>query len=377
MDSLKVLHVLRAPVGGLFRHVTDLAREQIARGYRVGLVADSTTGGPRADDVFRELKPRLALGLTRIPMPRHAGIGDVAAIRHVRRRASETGADIVHGHGAKGGVYARLVSEKTAVRAYTPHGGTLVFGNDTLLGKFYFSAERLLMHRGDLFLFESQFSADTFRREIGEPGGVVRVVHNGVSPAEFAPLPPAADARDVVFLGELRTLKGVDVLIEAIGLLRRRGRTVTAALIGDGPDRDLFKTKIERLDLAPAVTLLPPMPARKALTLGRVMVVPSRAESFPYVVLEAAAAAKPLIATQVGGIPEIFGPYSDMLIRAGDAGALADSIAAALNDIPAAESRAETLQQRVGSLFTVNAMVDGVLFAYREALESRIALSTS
>jgi glycosyltransferase involved in cell wall biosynthesis len=377
MDSLKILHVLRAPVGGLFRHVIDLAREQIARGHHVGLVADSTTGGTRAEDIFRDLTPRLALGLTRVPMPRHAGLGDLSAVRHVRRRAAETGADIVHGHGAKGGVYARLLPAMRAVRAYSPHGGTLVFGDDTLIGKFYFFAERLLMKRGDLFLFESQFSADTFRCAIGEPKGVVRVVHNGVSPDEFEPVPPAADARDIVFLGELRMLKGVDVLLEALALLRERGRTATAVLIGDGPDRDVFKAAIDRLGLAPAATLLPPMAARKALTLGRVMVVPSRAESFPYVVLEAAAAAKPLVATAVGGIPEIFGPQSDLLIRADDAGALADSIIAALNDIPTAKSRAEMLQRRIGNLFTVNAMVDGVLSAYRHALGNRAPLSTS
>ncbi|HET7848366.1 MAG TPA: glycosyltransferase, partial [Pseudolabrys sp.] len=171
--------------------------------------------------------------------------------------------------------------------------------------------------------------------------------------------------------GKLRVLKGIDVLLEALALLRQKGRTVTAVLIGDGPDRDVFTAAIDRLRLGPAVTLLPPMTARKALTLGRVMVVPSRAESFPYVVLEAAAAGKPLVATRVGGIPEILGPQSDLLVRAGDAGALADSVGAALNDIPAAASRAETLQRRVGSLFTVNAMVDGALAAYREALERR------
>ncbi|MGE5536928.1 MAG: glycosyltransferase family 1 protein, partial [Acidobacteriota bacterium] len=86
MDGLKVLHVLRAPVGGLFRHVTDLARAQIARGFRVGIIADSTTGGARADEVFRDLQPRLDLGLMRIPMPRHPGLSDAGAALRVRRR---------------------------------------------------------------------------------------------------------------------------------------------------------------------------------------------------------------------------------------------------------------------------------------------------
>jgi glycosyltransferase involved in cell wall biosynthesis len=377
MDGLKVLHVLRAPVGGLFRHVTDLARAQIARGFRVGIIADSTTGGARADEVFRDLQPRLDLGLMRIPMPRHPGLSDAGAALRVRRRSNEVGANIVHGHGAKGGAYARLASPKNAVRAYTPHGGTLVFDDNTVVGKLYFKAERLLMRRTDLFLFESQFSADKFCRKIGNPARVVRVVHNGVSPEEFEAVPLAPGATDLLFLGEFRMLKGIDVLLDALVLLRDGGRIVTATLIGDGPDRGAFVSQIERLGLGKAVNVQPPMPARKALGAGRVMVVPSRAESFPYVVLEAAAAGKPLIATRVGGIPEIFGPSSDALVPPGDAEALAGAIRTALNDTAALEQRTRQLQKRVGSLFTVNAMVDGVLAGYEQALQSKAALSTS
>ncbi|MGB7252958.1 MAG: glycosyltransferase family 1 protein, partial [Xanthobacteraceae bacterium] len=61
------MHLLRAPLGGLFRHVVDVARGQIERGHRVGLVVDSTTGGARADAVLAELAPQLALGVQRVP----------------------------------------------------------------------------------------------------------------------------------------------------------------------------------------------------------------------------------------------------------------------------------------------------------------------
>ena len=54
---LKILHVLRSPVGGLFRHVVDLARGQAARGHQVGIVADSATGGARAEAAFAALSP--------------------------------------------------------------------------------------------------------------------------------------------------------------------------------------------------------------------------------------------------------------------------------------------------------------------------------
>src|SRR5665647_520028 len=239
MTPLNILHVFRAPVGGLFRHVLDLAQEQIARGHRVGLIADSNTGGARANDVLQQLEPALALGLSRVPMRRHVGPSDVLVLAHVMGRIAHSKADVVHGHGAKGGAYARMAfNGRRAVRAYTPHGGSLLFAHDSLAGKLYLTTEKLLMLGGDLFLFESAYSAEVFRRKIGTPAGLVRVVHNGVSRKEFEPIVTRADATDLVFMGELRPVKGIDVLIDAIALLKRDGRSVTATLVGDGPERD-------------------------------------------------------------------------------------------------------------------------------------------
>src|SRR6185312_1162656 len=143
---------------------------------------------------------------------------------------------------------------------------------------FYLATERLLMLRGDLFLFESAYSEQIFRQKIGNPHGLVRVVHNGVSRAEFTPIEAVPNATDLVFMGELRPVKGIDVLIEAIALLHRQGRGVTATLVGSGPDRDTLGAQVKQLDLSDAIRFEPAMPGYKALTLGRIMVVPSRAE---------------------------------------------------------------------------------------------------
>ncbi len=372
MAPLNILHVFRAPVGGLFRHVLDLSRAQIARGHRVGLIADRRTGGARADEVLRALEPALALGLTRIPMRRHASPSDFASLAHVMARIAQTQADVVHGHGAKGGAYARLsFNRRRAIRVYTPHGGSLLFGHETLAGRVYLNTEKLLKRWGDLFLFESAFSADMFARKIGTPRGLVRIVHNGVPPAEFEPVPVAPEASDLVFIGELRRLKGIDVLIDAIAALRRDGRSVTATLVGDGPDRATFLAQVERLKLTDVIRFLPAMPARQAQALGRVMVVPSRVESLPYVVLEAAASAKPLIATRVGGIPEIYGGMSDLLVPPQDPAALAGAIERALDRPELAAEAAARLRERVAASFSLEAMVDGVLAAYREALAKK------
>ena len=372
MRPLNILHVLRTPVGGLFRHVLDLSRGQIALGHRVGLVMDSTTGGAAADAVLRELAPTLALGLTRFPMRRAAGFGDLLALTQVMKRIGAVGADVVHGHGAKGGAYARLAcSGRKALRVYTPHGGSLHYDRDTPAGHFYLGAERLLLARTDLLICESRYSEDVFRAKIGAPKGLVRVVHNGVAPGEFEPVTDAASATDLLFVGELRLLKGVDVLIEAVAQLRSQGRRVTATLVGGGPDRARFEGQAATLGLGDVVQFPGPMPARQAFALGRLLVVPSRAESLPYVVLEAAAAGKPLIATRVGGIAEILGPDAGRLIAADDVTALTAAIAQALDAPDKTAAAAGALRTRVGQAFSLDVMVNGVLAAYAEALALR------
>jgi glycosyltransferase involved in cell wall biosynthesis len=367
---LRILHVLRSPVGGLFRHVLDLARGQAQRGHQVGIVADASTGGERADAAFAALSPHLALALSRVPMSRDLGLSDIAAQRHVAQRARETDADVLHGHGAKGGAYARLVSAR-ALRVYTPHGGSLHYSRSSPVGFVYLTLEQALMRRTGLFLFESRYGRDVFSAKIGTPRALVRVVHNGVTQDEFAEVTPQPDATDVVFIGELRHLKGVDVLIDALALLAREGRDVSATIVGAGPDADQFRAQAERLALGSStrftVRFLGAMPARSAFALGRLMVAPSRAESLPYIVLEAAAASVPLITTRVGGIPEIFGPQAERLVAPGDAQALASAIRAALDDPAALRNETLTLRARVAAEFSADVMTDAVLAAYAEA----------
>ncbi len=89
-------------------------------------------------------------------------MGDVAAVRHVAKAIAATGPDVVHGHGAKGGAFAG--SRRAAgIRVYTPHGGSLHYGRWTPQGMVYGAAERILMRRTDLFLFESKFARQTYQ----------------------------------------------------------------------------------------------------------------------------------------------------------------------------------------------------------------------
>jgi glycosyltransferase involved in cell wall biosynthesis len=370
-QSLNVLHVLRAPVGGLFRHVRDLARGQAERGHRVGIVVDASTGGSQAEAALAELSPLLELGISRVPMSRQIGLRDVAAVAHVGRRAGGVAADVLHGHGAKGGAYARLARGRHAIRAYTPHGGSLHYGWGSPTGLLYLSLERALIARTDLFLFESAYGRDVFRAKVGNPGELALIVHNGVTLAEFAPITTDQPATDLVFVGELRVLKGVDVLIAAIALLKQEGVSLSATIVGEGPDRAAFEAQVRARDLADSVRFVGAKPARSAFASGCLLVVPSRAESLPYIVLEAAAAGVPLITTRVGGIPEIFGPDVADLVPPDDAAALARAIGLRLRDLAGPRAAGVRLQARVREMFSVEAMTDGVLAAYQAALARR------
>lgn len=358
---MRILHVFRAPVGGLFRHVRDLAREQARAGHEVGLICD-TSGGDAATAHLAALAPHLVLGVTRLPMPRLPHPADLEALSEVRRQLRLKRPHIVHGHGAKGGLYARLGARGLGARTiYTPHGGSLHYSWRSPGGALFLLAERWQLRRTDGLVFVCAFERDAFSARIAPPPCPHVVVHNGLDENEFAPVPLADDAADVLFIGEMRHLKGVDVLIEALALLKDDGRAVSALLVGDGPDRATFADLVRTHGLERNVAMPGAMPAARAFPHGRVVVVPSRAESFPYVVLEAQAAGRPVIASRIGGIPEMLA--EEMMVPPADAAALAAKIAAVLDD-DEAEERAHRRIEALRNRFSTRRMAADILDFY-------------
>lgn len=370
-SPLRILHAVRAPVGGIFRHILDLATGQAERGHEVGILADSLTGGERADAALREIGPKLKLGVYRLAIHREPHPIDVVASLHFLRLARSLNLDVLHGHGAKAGAFVRLKgkSQKT-IRVYTPHGGSLHYPPNTLKGALYARLERALMNRTELFLFESAFARDTYEHVVGKPAGLVRCVFNGVTASEFDPVPVAEDATDLVYVGEFREIKGADLLIQAVARLRADGKPVTLTLAGDGEEMENLKALIKKLNIEDAVRFIGHVKARYGFSKGRLLVVPSRGDSMPYVVIEAAAAGIPMIAASVGGIPEILGPHTSGLFVANSVGALADAIETALGDIDAARESSRSLRERIFVHFSQKAMVEGVLDGYRDAFNA-------
>ncbi len=378
-EQLSILHCLRAPVGGLFRHVRDLALEQARRGHAVGIVCDSTTGGPEAAAHLDALAPSLALGVRRLPMGRQIDPRDIAVTLAVQRHCRHVGASILHGHGAKGGAYARLAAAAlrrrtgggTPLALYTPHGGSLHYDPASLAGRLFLGLERRLLRFTDGLAFESAFSAGRYRARVGTPACPVRIAPNGLGPADFTAHAPGPEAADFLFIGELRRLKGVDVLLHALAHLAQEGRRTTTIIVGEGPDRQRFERLAADLGLEPSVHFAGAMPASRAFALARCLVVPSRAESFPYIVLEGAAAAIPMILTDVGGIPEITAGTPVPLLPPGDARALAARLAAFLDQPATFRAESDALRAEVRAKFTIERMADAILDLYAAARRAR------
>ncbi len=379
--ALRILHVLRAPLGGLFRHVLDLTREQVSRGHHVGLIVDSLTGGESAERNLQALEPILKFGIERIPMLRQPHVQDIAAVFKVEAHARKLAIDVIHGHGSKGGLYARLpafVRRGRALRCYTPHGGSFNHVATPVVQALYMGVETMLARRTDVLLFESVFIANRFHQRVGDTRADVRIVQNGISQAEFVPVKPAPSAADFVYVGELRSAKGIDTLIDATAMLSQRlGRPLKLILVGSGPDQAKLEAQAKSRGIAEQVSFPGAMPARQAFTLGHMLVVPSRAESLPYIVLEAAGAQIPMVATDVGGINEIFGPYRHRLITSDNAVILAAAMQQAIEMEPALlAQQAEQLASFVKTRFSISIMADSVLAGYRDGFARRDATSS-
>ena len=371
---MRILHCFRSPVGGIFRHVRDLVEEHRAAGHEVGILCDSSTGGEHEDRLFDTIRPQLSLGLTRIPMRRSIAPSDLAALYRSYKHIKSLRPDILHGHGAKGGVLARLIGSALRVnrycvaRLYSPHGGSLHFDRSSLSGKVVLQLERFQERFGDALVFVCDYERRTYEEKVGKPLKTARVIYNGIGEAEFEPVPSVISAVDFLYIGMLRDLKGPDVFIDAFARTERAvGRPLSALMVGDGPDRERYEAMISERGLGRRLTMMPAMPARKAFALTNFVVVPSRAEAMPYIVLEALAAGKPVIASRVGGIPEVLGVKSAALAVPGDATSLSDVMTQALQT-PEWHDRVMPKPSDFKAVFSASVMADDMLHLYQDLL---------
>jgi glycosyltransferase involved in cell wall biosynthesis len=209
----------------------------------------------------------------------------------------------------------------------------------------------------------------------------VTTIHNGIDPEnDAAPQDQAAarrqlglplgDAQIIGGVGRLDAVKGFDVLLEAIALLRPQHPNLTLALAGDGPVRHALQQQAARLGIADRVHFLGfCKDVRQVYAALDIFAMPSRCEALPYALLEAMTAQLPAVASRIGGVPEVILPgQTGLLIPVGDSHALAAALASLLINRDLRQQMGRAARERIIHYFSEREMIAQTLALYRRLL---------
>lgn len=335
----RVLQVLQPLDGGVARHVLDLTLGLRERGWPVEVAAP-------AECVVLPRLEAAGVPVHRVAMKRAPGPGDVAAVRALRSLDARGGFGIVHAHSSKAGALVRMGVAGSRRTIYTPHCLPYASGRFHPATRLAYRLTELALARRSAAIvavseWEGRFARDTLGR------APVEVIPNGGGPcgaaAADSELERFADGRPLAgFVSVLRPEKEAPALVRAAARLRDRGElTGRIAIVGEGAQVELVRAEIDRLGLADSVRWFPfggdSTPYFRAIDL---LVVPSLWESLPIGPIDAMFCGVPVLATAVGGMPELIDDnVTGMLVSPGDEEALAN----ALRDLLASPQRLREL----------------------------------
>ena len=217
-------------------------------------------------------------------------------------------------------------------------------------------------------------------RHVLESEGVapaaIAVVPNGVDLAAFPERPAdalLASPRTVVTVANLRAEKGHEVLIAAAALLAGEFPAVEFRIVGDGPRRADLERRVRSAGLERQVTFAGHREDVAGLLAGAdLFVLPSRSEAFPNSVIEAMAAGLPVVGTQVGGLLDLVDhDRTGLLVKAGDAEALASAMRRLLRDRPAAARLGRAARACIAERYSFDRMVRAFEDLYLTGLRAR------
>jgi glycosyltransferase involved in cell wall biosynthesis len=361
----RVLLVTQPTDGGVFRHVRDLAEGLPALGFDVALAAPPLTTSAPAGTVVR-------LPLVRAPSPG----ADARALSGLVRAVRALRPDIVHAHSSKAGAVARL-ARLPAPRipvVYTPHGYAHAgYFESRAQRRAYGLIERTLTPLASRVVCVCE-AERRLALDLGA-GGRARVVYNGIGPPADTPvLPEVAAMRDrgpvIATVSLLRPGKGIETLLDALPEVLSVHAGAQLAIAGTGVDRERLEGRARALGVAKAVRFLGFVSDTAELLRGAdIFVSSSWAESFPYVVLDAMALSRPIVATRVGGVAEaVRDGESGLLVAPGDAETLAKAIGRLLSDPARAAELGAAARSRVTTRFTRGRMLEDLAAVYSDLL---------
>jgi glycosyltransferase involved in cell wall biosynthesis len=385
--KVRVLRIIaRMNVGGPAYHVSLLSGRLDPSRYETLLVAGAVGPGEAS---FEELAERCGAEMHHVPAlgPALHPVRDTAALLALIREARRFCPHIVHTHTAKAGLLGRIAALAVTPRpviVHTYHGHVLSGYFGPVRTAVFRGIERLLARVSDCLIGVSQVTVDELVVQRVGPRHRFRVVRLGLELDRFLRLERADGdafrqelglaAGDVlaVFVGRLVPIKRVDMLLEAVARARLDGARMRLAVVGDGALRSALERQAAELGLSGAVSFLG---YRRDLDriagATDIAVLSSRNEGTPVALIEAAAAGRPAVATDVGGVGDVVTPSTGRLVPSGDVDAFAAALVELSGDRTAREEMGAAAREHVGRTFTVEQLLANVDCLYAELLRDR------
>jgi glycosyltransferase involved in cell wall biosynthesis len=292
---------------------------------------------------------------------------DPLAFGEVLAHLIRTRPRILHTHLVHADVYGQLAGSLTRVpyRLSTKHGF-----NEFREGRWFGLADRSVGSLAHVHIAISQGLAQYLAQTEGFGEEDFEIVHYGIA-SDGAATPYAGHEPRLLCVGRLIPIKGHLVLLRALAQARSRMPRIVLDIAGRGPLAPALRLYANELGLADAVRFLGFVsPVQRAFQDSAIVVVPSLGEGFGMVALEAMERARPVIASAVGGLPEIVADgETGLVVPSGDADALADAIVTLAGDLDRASAMGRAGRVRALAEFTPEKCVRQIEELYVAALE--------
>jgi glycosyltransferase involved in cell wall biosynthesis len=393
-DRIKVLRVIaRLNVGGPALHVAYLTERLAERGYDTTLVAGTLTHGEESmshvaaargvqirhlDDLQREISP----------------LRDARAIFRLAREIRRARPTILHTHTAKAGAVGRIAAlvaggARPPIIVHTFHGHVLRGYFNPLVARGFRLLERLLAQVTTALVAVSPEVRDDLVRLGVAPEERFAVVRLGIGLEERVGgsnegrletrrlLGVAADAFVVGWVGRMTAIKSIDDVLRTFRRVLDEVDDAYLCIVGDGPSRETLERHAHQLGVM-----------RRCLFVGYqhdvarfyeaidALVLPSLNEGTPVSAIEALAARRPVVATNVGGVPDVVRDGVDgFLVPVGDTGALAARLVELARDPELREAMGSAGAARVYERYSIDRLVDDIDTLYRALISGKPARS--
>lgn len=362
MAIVRILHVIApGPIAGAEKSVVTSVAALADSGYQVALAVVEE----RRDPHFAHDFVRLACGRGILCITLEAnGRFDPRLALKLGRMIREEAFEVVHAHGYKALTHLCAVRWCIPSLVVTYHGAT----SHTRAVRFYEGIERLLFGCADRVFAVSEAAKSLLEQRSWLASRVV-VVPNSVSvrldrSQDSRPAPPPLV---LLYMGRLSHEKGPDVLVDAISELPADS-SVVVRILGDGPEREALAIQVQAKGLGDRVAFLGfQLDVVPHIAQAHALVMPSRTEGLPMALLEAAGAGLPVVASRVGGIPEVVSQgRNGLLVEPNQSSALAAAILSLELDYAGFRARSEASASEIVRAFSAENWVHAAVAHYRD-----------